>query len=134
MPCVCHICQLIHVHIGDNYVSIYTSHEPNAISNMTRSTGVNTFHMTDLCPGANIHATLHMHVPFLHIDPTFLHISLKNQQNATLIQHIIAKDVPVIYLPLQFHKYCICPHYLTRIYGESMPIYIPNMKFVPLMM
>ena len=38
-----HICQLVHVHILDNYVSIYASYEATAINNVTSSTGKHTF-------------------------------------------------------------------------------------------
>ena len=44
MPFNCHTCQLLHVHIWDNQVSIYTSYELNAINSVTRSTGIRTSH------------------------------------------------------------------------------------------
>ena len=45
----CHICQLLHVQIYDNYVSISTSYE-NAINSVTMTTGMHTFHNTGICP------------------------------------------------------------------------------------
>ena len=44
-----YLCQLVHVHICDNYVSIYASYEVTAINSMTRGTGIQTFHITDIC-------------------------------------------------------------------------------------
>ena len=84
IPLKCHICQLSQVHIGHNYIHIYTSYELNAINNVFRSTGVHTFHIIDICPLTNmsaillIYVTLHFYCS-LHIDPTLLHMSTKNQ-------------------------------------------------------
>ena len=53
-------------------------------------------------------ATLHIYVSLhcycnLHIDPTFLHISVKPQQNETLIYYSIAIYVPATNMPLKWH-------------------------------
>ena len=58
-----------------------TSSDLNAINNVTRRTGINTFHITDICPWT-MSVTLHIYVPlhFYHIlqmDTTLLHISIK---------------------------------------------------------
>ena len=50
MPFICHICQLLHMHIWYNYVSIYTSYELNAINNVNSSTGIHTLHIGGICP------------------------------------------------------------------------------------
>ena len=72
LPCYYHICannkyslkcniyKLLHVHIWDIYVSIYTSYGLIAIKHVTRSTGIYTFHITGICPWTNMPATLHM--------------------------------------------------------------------------
>ena len=49
MPLKCHICQLVHVQMPDNYISIYTSYEPTAINNVARDTGIHTFHIIGIC-------------------------------------------------------------------------------------
>ena len=46
MPHICyisHICQLVQVHIWNNYVSIYISYGPTAINNVTRNMGTHNF-------------------------------------------------------------------------------------------
>ena len=63
IPLKCHICQLLHVQIEENYVSIYNSHESMAIKNETRSTGICTFNIIGICPWKNMPATSHMYVP-----------------------------------------------------------------------
>ena len=72
----CHICQSLHAQILDNYVSISTSYELNAMNIVTMTTGMHIFHITGICPSANM--PLHFDYS-LHIDPTFLHLSIKNQ-------------------------------------------------------
>ena len=83
MPYISQISLLLNVQIGDNCVSIYTSFELSAINNVTRGTGIHTFHNTDICSWTNMPATLHKYVTLcfycsLHIDPILLHISIKN--------------------------------------------------------
>ena len=63
-------------------VTIYTSYEPTAIKNVTRNTGICTFHIIGICLGTNMPATLLMYVLWnvyctLHKDLTLLHISVK---------------------------------------------------------
>ena len=83
MPLKCHIYQWVEVQIWDYYSSIYNSYELNAISNVTRSTGIHIFHITGMCPWTNMPTTLHKYVPLhfcsLQIDPTVLHTSIKKQ-------------------------------------------------------
>ena len=45
-----HMCQLLHVDICDNYVSIYLSYEPNATTKVIRNTDIHTFHIIAICP------------------------------------------------------------------------------------
>ena len=40
MPHICHICQLLCVHIWEKYASIYTSYEFTATKTVTKSTGL----------------------------------------------------------------------------------------------
>ena len=65
-PHTYHICQILHVMISKNCVSIYTSYELNAMNNVTRSTGIHVFHITALCPWTNMPPTLYKYIP-LHI-------------------------------------------------------------------
>ena len=50
MPLNCNICQLLHVHIPENYASTYTLYELTAINNVTKSTGIHTSYITGICP------------------------------------------------------------------------------------
>ena len=43
MPHICNICQLVHMHLSDNHVSIYASYKLTAI------TGIHTFHIIGIC-------------------------------------------------------------------------------------
>ena len=52
--------RLAYVQIGDTYVSIYTSHELNAINNVTTNTGIHMFHIT-LCLSTNIPHNAHIY-------------------------------------------------------------------------
>ena len=61
LPLKYHICQLVHLHISDNYVSICASYELNANNSVTTSTGIHTFHINDICP-KNMPITLHMYI------------------------------------------------------------------------
>ena len=79
---ICHMCQSVHIHIWHKYVSIYISHELISISNVTRNTGIHTFHITGTCSWTNIPATLYIYIPLhfncpQHIHPTLLLISIK---------------------------------------------------------
>ena len=56
-------CQLGHVQIWDNYVSIYTSHKFTEINSVSRRTATYTFHFIGICPWANMPATSHVYVP-----------------------------------------------------------------------
>ena len=42
-PQMSHVCQLLHLQIWDNYVSLSTLYELNAINNVTMTTGMHTF-------------------------------------------------------------------------------------------
>ena len=33
-------------------------------------------------------------------------------------------------MPLKYHRYSICPNYVTCIYDGSMPIYMPHLKLL----
>ena len=43
MPYTCHICQLLHVQILDNYISIYTSYKLILINTLTINTAIYAF-------------------------------------------------------------------------------------------
>ena len=48
MPLKFHTCQLLHVQVSDNYVSIYASYELNASNNVTNNTAIHIFHIIDI--------------------------------------------------------------------------------------
>ena len=50
----------VHVQISESYVSIYASYGPNAIHNVTRTTGIPTFHSIGICPWRNMPPTSNM--------------------------------------------------------------------------
>ena len=83
-------------------------------------------HIAQLCPTT----------PLLRFTdkPTLLHIFIKNKSTATFVYHAIFKYVPVTYMPLKCQRYCICPNYLMCTDGQSMLIYVPHMKLLPLIM
>ena len=108
MPQTCHVCHSLHV-----YVNVYNSYELNAINIVTRSTGIHTFHITDICPWTNMGTTLYIYVSLhfywsLHIGPTILHISMKNSINCN------------IYFPY-YHKLCASNKYAINISYAQMP-------------
>ena len=78
------LCQLVHVHIWDNYVSMYVSYRPLAIYNVTRNTGKHTFHIIGICPWKNmppisdIYVLLHYYI-CLNTDPTLLDIQVQKK-------------------------------------------------------
>ena len=90
MPLKCHIqsiyhiCQLLQVHIWDNYVNLYTSYELTAIDSVTAGTGIFSVHIIGIYPWTNMLPTVYMYVPLhfycsVHLDPTLLDTSIKNQ-------------------------------------------------------
>ena len=108
MPTICHICKIVNVQISHNYFSIYTSYEFTAINNVTRSTGILTFHIIGICPWTNMLAILHIHVPLHHhssliIDQTVLYISvetIKCNFNLPYYWHVCAS---IKYAPQMSH-------------------------------
>ena len=79
---ICHICQLLYVHILDNYARIYISYDLNVINTVIKSTAVYTFHITDICPWTNMSTIMHINALLhvycnLHIDPIIAHTSIK---------------------------------------------------------
>ena len=46
----CHIFELLHVQMSDNYASKYASYKLSAVNNVTRGTGIHTFHITGISP------------------------------------------------------------------------------------
>ena len=112
MPHVCHICQLLYVQILDQYISIYNSYKLNAINSVTKSTGLFTFHIIDICPGTNVSGTLHMYFTLhlqwiLHLDHRLLHIKVKKTTNSTFIYHAITIYMPASNVPLKCFWYAI---------------------------
>ena len=70
-----HIQEKGHVHIWHTYVSIDTSYELSPINNMTRNTGIHTFHIIDTCFWTIMPTAIHIYVPLhyycsLHTDGT----------------------------------------------------------------
>ena len=64
----------------------------------------------------------------LHIDPTFLNMSNKNQYTMTFINQTIAKYMPTTNMSLKCHIYATCPNHLMYFHGGSMPICLPHKK------
>ena len=117
---------IIHMQISENYVSIYPY--------------MNSLWWRIMWPGVLIYIISHnwliplnkysCHIT--HVYPSALilysicrpnisaHTS-KKQQTATFIYHAMPMHVSTRNIPLKCHKFCICPNYLTCIYGRSMP-------------
>ena len=131
MPLKCHICQLLHVQVWDNYDGIYTLYELTAINNVTRSTGMHAFHIIGICPSTNTSATLHKYFSLhfycsLHINPTLVHTSIKISK----LQHFFT----IVLLSVCRQQICLSstackatyPNYFMFINGSSMPIYVQH--------
>ena len=58
----------------------------------------------------------------------------KKRQTATFIYHAIAIYVPATNMTTKCHIYVTCAGYLICINGESMPMYMLYMNFLPLIM
>ena len=66
IPFKCHIYQVVHSQIWENYVSLHASYELTSINNMTMSTGIHTYHITGICIWRNTPATLHISANIKH--------------------------------------------------------------------
>ena len=109
MPNICHICQLVHVHISDNQVSIYTSCELAAINCVTTSTGIHTSHIIGICPWTKYAYHIAYVYPSafacsLHRPHITAHVN-KKQQILTFIYHAIATYRPTTDIPIKCHVY-----------------------------
>ena len=74
------------------WCSLWLCKELTAINSVTRHTSKHPFNITGICLSRNMSAILHIYVPMhffpsLHIDPTLLHTSVKNQLSVTFIFH-----------------------------------------------
>ena len=126
LPKVCHICKLCSCKIQD-YVRVYhTSYELNAINNVTRSSGIHTFHITGLCPWTNMPATLHNYVPLhyyciLNIYATLLHTSIKKSINCYIYlpyYYIIYASKYAPQMPQIWHAPKLCDIHLVEKYAN----------------
>ena len=50
MPLKCDMCKLVHVHIRDTYVNIYSSYKITGINHKTKNSGIHALHITGICP------------------------------------------------------------------------------------
>ena len=132
---ICHICQILHVHILDYYITTYTSYELGAFNNVIRSTGIHTFHITGKSPWTNMPGTLHKYLPLhfycsLHIGSTLLHITtytsyelgaFNNVIRSTGIHtfHITGKS-PWTNMPGTLHKYLPLHFYCSLHIGSTL--------------
>ena len=57
------IYELVHAQIRNKYVSINTLYELIKSNNVTRNTGIQTFHIFTICPCTDMPTTLHIYVP-----------------------------------------------------------------------
>ena len=94
MPHICHICQLGHVQISDNYVSMYATYEHHAINNVTTNTGIHPFTLFSYTPE-------HIYIPH------WTYMSHYKKKTATYIYHAIAIYVQATNMP--FKCQCVNP-------------------------
>ena len=114
--------QLNHVHIWDNYVCIYTSFQLSAINNVT--TSIHTFHINDICPRANMPATLHMYLP-LHIKFTLLYIQVQQASQYTVSSAVICIcTIHLVTIFISYHQWSLTYSLLGRyiLLSVIMPI------------
>ena len=89
-----------------SFVSINTSHELTAINNVTRNTGIDTFHIITICSWTNMHVTLHMsHCTTTVIYIMISHTSEKKQQTASFNYHATAIYVQITNKLLKYYIY-----------------------------
>ena len=132
MPFKCHIyatCAWLYMQISGKYISTYTSYELNAINNMTSSTVIHTFHITEICPWTNMPNCI------AHICPTTL--LLYSTYRLHITSHIHQKSITSNnYLPYycKCQIYVICQNYVTCINVGSMPLYMTYINSLALTM
>ena len=107
-----HICQLLHMYICNNYISIYTSYELNAINNVTKSTCIHTFHITDM--PLNKYSC---HIA--HTCPTAL--LLQSTYRPHITTHIHHRSIPCNNLPYYWKIYTISKYAPQMPYKWHMP-------------
>ena len=124
MQHLCHICQLLHLAISDNCGSIYTSYEISVINNVTRSIGINTFHILPYAPKqiGLWHCTYMYHWTTTVAHKKTSHTS-KNKQTATSIYHVTAMCAPTVICPSMPHLCQICKSVHVQIWGNYVSIY-----------
>ena len=119
MPLKCghinHMCSLVHVHIWDNYVSIYASYEPSAISNVSRNTDIHNFTLLVFAPEQNMTVKFHINVPLYYYWDLNTDLHYCNMQvlkkSATATPHTIVKYVPESNIPLKCHIHATYTNY-----------------------
>ena len=100
----------------------------NAITNVTKSTGIHTFDITYICPWTNMPITLHIYVPLnfycsLHMDHSLLHTPIEINKLKHLFIILLQNMCQQPMSLLECHMYAIYQYYLMCINGESMLIY-----------
>ena len=119
------------------YIYIYISYELTAINNVTNSTGMHTllaYAPEQMCLQ---HCTYISHCTLTLVylqTPHYCKYHEKSLKPAIFIYHTNTKYVPATIMPLKCYKHASSPKYLTCIYGENVPIYMPHMSLLPSLM
>ena len=129
MSYICHVCQFLHVHISDNYVSIYTSYELTAINNMTRRISIYTSHYWHMplkkyaCPITHVCQTAPIIQSTCRPQRT-TNVSHKTSTNCSFIYHAVTINVPATNMSLKYYKYAEYANCFKCIYQTTMSVYI----------
>ena len=129
IPHIRHVCQLVHVHITDSYVSTYASCKLNAINNVTSMTDINSFHTIDIWHRKNIPPTSHTYVPLhhhcgLHIDAMLLYMQVQKMTICNRYStHILPNIWQKTYAPQMPHIHHICKFIHVQISANYVSLY-----------
>ena len=107
--------------IWGNYLSIYTSYELTTVDNVTRNTGILTFHITGTFPWTNMPPTACLLHSIYRPNSTAhsSNISTKCSLNFPYHCHICARNK----YPLKYNTYVTCQNYSMCISEGSRLIY-----------
>ena len=131
---MCYIRKLVHMQIKDNYIKICASCSLNAISSVTRKTGILLFNLLAYVP-QQICLPHYTYIPLycyfrLHIDLILQHTLVKFKHTATLIYYSTAMYVPATNIPIKWHI-CYKCKLLNMHHVGRKPAYMVNINLLP---
>ena len=113
MPLKFYKCQLVNVHISENYISLYTSYNLMAFNSVTTSTSIYIFDNINIWPKTNMPYVCPTALITVYMQtPKSIHLQFIKKLEA--FYHAINIHVPITNMPPDptYANYCIC-RYLT---------------------